>query len=66
MFYDLIEREQTKGKNMENKQSYSLGRFEDGVAAAIFVAVAFVAGIATLFKSTGNALKQKFQQVQGR
>lgn len=49
---------------MENKKTYSLGRFEDGVAATIFVIVSLCAGVAVPFVSAVNALKQKAQKTR--
>lgn len=47
---------------MTKKQTYSFGRFEDDIAATIFVIFALGAGVVSLFKSAGSALKNKMAQ----
>ena len=47
---------------MTKKQNYSFARLEDNTAVAIFMIVAFGAGIASLFRSSFDALKRKVAQ----
>lgn len=51
---------------MKNKNTCALDRLETSAAIAIFLCATFCAGIVSVFKFGGEALKQKVQQSRYR